>query len=96
MYEFFLPGPEKGGNSDLLCDEFLRGASESGNRAEKLFLKDYTIHFVQDVAPVLKEDCPVRKRMIWPKSLKNDSGRCDCYGNAGLFLYHVCPDEGFD
>lgn len=37
--------PRKGGNSDLLCDEFLRGASESGNRAEKLFLKDYTIHF---------------------------------------------------
>ena len=31
--------PRKGGNSDLLCDEFLRGAQESGNQAEKVFLR---------------------------------------------------------
>jgi len=30
--------PRKGGNSDLLCDEFLRGARESGNQVEKIFL----------------------------------------------------------
>lgn len=28
--------PRKGGNSDLLCDEFMRGAMESGNQAEKI------------------------------------------------------------
>ncbi len=28
--------PRKGGNSDLLCDEFLRGALEAGNYAEKI------------------------------------------------------------
>lgn len=28
--------PRKGGNSDLLCDEFLRGAVEAGNGAEKI------------------------------------------------------------
>ena len=27
------------GNSDLLCDEFLRGAQESGNQVEKVFLR---------------------------------------------------------
>ena len=32
--------PRKGGNSDLLCDEFLRGAQESGNRVEKIFLRN--------------------------------------------------------
>lgn len=31
--------PRKGGNSDLLCDEFLRGARESGNEVEKIFLR---------------------------------------------------------
>ena len=31
--------PRKGGNSDLLCDEFLRGAQESGNQVEKVFLR---------------------------------------------------------
>lgn len=28
--------PRKGGNSDLLCDEFMRGALESGNDVEKI------------------------------------------------------------
>lgn len=31
--------PRKGGNSDLLCDEFLRGAQESGHQVEKIFLR---------------------------------------------------------
>ena len=28
--------PRKGGNSDLLCDEFMRGVIESGNEVEKV------------------------------------------------------------
>ena len=31
--------PRKGGYSDLLCDEFLRCAQESGNQVEKVFLR---------------------------------------------------------
>ena len=31
--------PRKGGNSDLLCDEFMRGASDAGNQVEKVFLR---------------------------------------------------------
>lgn len=37
--------PRKSGNSDTLCDKFVRGARESGNEAEKIFLGDYTIHY---------------------------------------------------
>lgn len=37
--------PRKGGNSDLLCDEFARGASESGNNVEKIFLADRSIRY---------------------------------------------------
>lgn len=37
--------PRKGGNSDTLCDEFLRGAVEAGNDAEKIFLRDKIIHY---------------------------------------------------
>ena len=33
------------GNSDLLCDEFIRGAQEAGNAVEKIFLQDYKINF---------------------------------------------------
>ena len=32
--------PRKEGNSDLLYDEFMRGAKESGNQVEKVFLRD--------------------------------------------------------
>ena len=28
--------PRKSGNSDILCDEFLRGAQEAGNEVEKI------------------------------------------------------------
>ena len=36
--------PRKGGNSDLLCDEFMKGALEAGNEVEKIVLKDKTVH----------------------------------------------------
>ena len=35
---------KKGGNSDLLCDGFEKGALEAGNEVEKIFLKDKTVH----------------------------------------------------
>lgn len=37
--------PRKGGNSDTLADEFVRGAREAGHRVEKTTLYDKTIGF---------------------------------------------------
>lgn len=37
--------PRKGGNSDLLCDEFMRGAVESGNDAEKIRVAEKKIGY---------------------------------------------------
>ncbi len=37
--------PRKGGNSDLLCDEFLRGAREAGHNGEKIRLSEKAIHY---------------------------------------------------
>ena len=37
--------PRRQGNSDILSDEFARGASESGNVVEKIFLKDKKINY---------------------------------------------------
>ena len=37
--------PRKGVNSDTLCDEFIRGAQESGNHAEKIFLASKNIKY---------------------------------------------------
>ena len=32
--------PRKGGNSDVLCDEFLRGAAENGHETRKIRLAE--------------------------------------------------------
>lgn len=37
--------PRRGGNSDLLCDEFMHGAIEAGNKVEKIFLRDKIVHY---------------------------------------------------
>jgi multimeric flavodoxin WrbA len=37
--------PRKGGNSDLLCDQFALGAQQAGHQPEKIFLKDKKINY---------------------------------------------------
>lgn len=37
--------PRKGGNSDILCDEFARGAAQSGNAVEKIRVAEKNIGF---------------------------------------------------
>lgn len=37
--------PRRGGNSDTLCDAFIRGAREAGHETEKLFLRDKDIRY---------------------------------------------------
>lgn len=36
--------PRRNGNSDILCDEFARGASECGNTVEKLRAAEKSVH----------------------------------------------------
>lgn len=35
----------KGGNSDVLCEQFAKGAAEAGNQVEKIFINDRNINF---------------------------------------------------
>ena len=37
--------PRKGGNSDVLCDQLMLGATDAGNQAEKIFLRDKKINY---------------------------------------------------
>lgn len=37
--------PRKGGNSDLLCDQLMRGTEEAGNQVEKIFVRDKKIAY---------------------------------------------------
>ncbi len=38
-----VSSPRKDGNSEILCDDFIRGAQASGNKVEKLTLRDKRI-----------------------------------------------------
>ncbi len=45
-YVLIISGsPRRGGNTDLLCDAFARGAEEAGGRVEKIFLPDYRVDY---------------------------------------------------
>jgi len=37
--------PRRGGNSDILCDEFIKGAESIGHHVEKVFLNDMDIRY---------------------------------------------------
>lgn len=50
--------PRRGGNSDRLCDEFRRGAEEAGHQVEKIFLRDFTIHYCTGCGVCSREGRP--------------------------------------
>lgn len=52
--------PRRRGNSDTLCDEFKKGAEESGNTVEKLFLADKKIGYCKgcETCSSLGKPCP--------------------------------------
>lgn len=65
--------PRRGGNSDILCDEFARGAAERGNHVEKIRVSDKKIGYCRACyycrdnggACVLKDDmAEVLQKMI--------------------------------
>lgn len=62
--------PRKGGNSDLLCDEFMRGAQEKGNNVEKIRIvaKKYNHAPPATIAATIRAH--VYTRMIWQKFYK--------------------------
>lgn len=37
--------PRRGGNSDILCDQFAFGAQQSGHQVEKVFVRDKKINY---------------------------------------------------
>jgi len=56
--------PRKGGNSDLLCDQFSMGAMESEHQTEKIFLKDKKINYCTGCGTCFNgKSCPQKDDM---------------------------------
>lgn len=48
--------PRRGGNTDMLCDEFVSGATDAGAQVEKVFLDDYKIDFFREIDTYMQPD----------------------------------------
>ena len=61
----FSASPRRGGNSDLLCDQFMLGAQQVGHHAEKIFLKDKKINYCTGCGTCLngEKSCPQKDDM---------------------------------
>jgi multimeric flavodoxin WrbA len=57
--------PRKGGNSDVLCDQFMLGAEEASNQTEKIFLRDKTIGYCIGCGTcfITKKGCSIKDDM---------------------------------
>ena len=89
-----------GSNSDMLADEFMRGALESGNKAEKITLRGKNINFCKGCLACQKTGkCVINDDMaeILPKMqqaerrygrnfAQNAAGRCYLFCFACVFL----------
>jgi multimeric flavodoxin WrbA len=94
--------PRKGGNSDLLCDEFMRGGSEAGHDAEKIRLSEKQINYCTECCTCIskKGSCVQKDDMndIYKKILTADVMvlASPVYfhamnGQMKTFIDRVCP-----
>ncbi|WP_294066022.1 NAD(P)H-dependent oxidoreductase [uncultured Fusobacterium sp.] len=55
--------PRKNGNSDILCEQFIKGAKESGHNTEKIYISDIKINYCKGcgvcntILQTKKRDC---------------------------------------
>ena len=73
--------PRKGGNSDLLCDEFARGALQSGNRVKKIRVSEKKVGFCHGCYYCASHggECATKDDMaeILQKMIDADGGKVD-------------------
>ena len=69
--------PRKGGNSDLLCDQYIKGAQEAGHITEKIVLKEKKINYCTGCGTCLNggKKCPQKDDMaeIFEKMIEADT-----------------------
>lgn len=66
-----VSSPRKNGNSELLVDEFIKGAQEAGQEVEKVCLRERKFLPVWHVKPVCVTAALVYRKMIWQMCCKN-------------------------
>jgi len=62
--------PRKGGNSDLLCDEFMRGAKEAGNNVTKINVASKKVAPAMPATSAVSTAASAFIKTIWQKFCK--------------------------
>ena len=87
--------PRKGGNSDVLCDQFAKGAAEAGHEAGKVNLRKKTVPLSGLLR--LHGKPRLRHQGRYGGDL-SQAGSCRSHGAgfAGVLLFLVQPNEDAD
>ena len=85
--------PRKNGNSDLLADEFVRGAQEAGHQVEKISLYDKTISFCRGCLSCLNTQRCVIHDDADTIAQKMKAADSIVFATPRLLLRNVRPDE---
>lgn len=82
--------PRRGGNSDLLCDQFLNGAQEAGHQAEKIFLKDKKINYCTGCGSCLNGAKPCPQKDDMPEILEKMISADVIVMATPVYFYTMC------
>lgn len=81
--------PRHGGNSDTLCDEFMKGALKAGNKVEKIFIADKNINYCRACYACKKSGvCVIKDDMtdVLQKMLDSDV----IVLSSPVYFYSIC------
>ena len=81
--------PRKDGNSDLLARQFAKGAEESGNEVEIIYLRDKQLNYCKGCLVCLKKGECFQKddaNSLLPKMMEADVVCFSC----PVYYYSVC------
>ena len=86
--------PRKKGNSQILCEQFKKGAEAKGHQVNIVRIMEKNIGFCRACDGCMRNGgtCVLKDDMA--RNTRNVSeSRCTCTGYSGLFLWNQCPDE---
>lgn len=82
--------PRRGGNSDILCDQFVSGAQEAGLQAGKIFLRDKTINYCTGCGTCFNGGKPCPQKDDMPEVLEKMIAADVIAMATPVYFYTMC------
>jgi len=82
--------PRKGGNSDLLADQFILGAQQTGHHIEKMYFKDKKIKYCTGCGTCLNGEKPCPQKDDMPEVLDKMAAADVIVLATPVYFYTMC------